>query len=112
MANFKPAVGVYAMHHMHNGKTGNLVLISSETRPGFFGIEYVPCGGASYSWPAEEFRPVTDAALYAKARVHAINRELGTIDGRKISLCLERAKWEGAIDALNAIASASGENIP
>lgn len=101
MTEFTPSVGMYAMHHMHNCERGTLVRIESEPRPGHFGIEYVPCGGASYSWPAAEFRPVTEPRLLAVCRLHAIRRDKREAELRVRALEAEEAKWTGVVQVFD-----------
>lgn len=69
-ASWEPKHGEYAMHHMDGREKGTLVLL--ELLPsGWFGVSYIPCGGASFSWPASDFKPVTDPRLVAVAKKHA-----------------------------------------
>lgn len=65
--------GDYAMHHMHGGERGTLVLVVEQCAGGCFGIQYVPNGGSSFSWPASDFRPITCPHLKAVAKLHAAN---------------------------------------
>ena len=65
--------GDYAMHHMDGRERGTLVLVTDRNSAGNFGIQYVPNGGSSFSWPASDFRPITCPHLKAVAKLHAAN---------------------------------------
>ena len=95
---FALEVGGYMMHHLRNRDEGTLVRIDSINELGHYGICYIQArlpdnlkdwqyaspekgwivgtGGYSFSWPAEEFRPVTDPEQIALVHVfHALHEE-------------------------------------
>lgn len=83
-APFVVKVGDYAMHCMNGlAGSGTLVRVESETRPGHFSIQYVSIrsggevsgGGGSSSWPACDFRPITDPVKLAAAKCFEAQRQ-------------------------------------
>lgn len=112
MEEFKPAKGVYAMHHMNNGEKGSLVLITEERitdgRGKVFGISYVPSGGASFYWEESEFRPVKDPHLIAICKNHAAQRKLKELKQEIVTTEAEIVKWAGVIEVFKE-AAAKGE---
>ena len=103
---FKPAKGVYAIHH-HKGSSdeGTLVLIDDEsetnTRGIVFSILYMPNGGASFWWEASEFSPVTDPHQIAICKKHAAEQKLKELKKETISTEAEIVKWSGVLEVFN-----------
>lgn len=104
-------IGDYAMHHMRNGKEGNLVLIISdklENDKHKYGIEYVCVrkngevqgGGYSFSWPEEEFRPITDPCLIAASKVFEAGRLVKDFNSKAKDQEYHRDVWRSALIAL------------
>jgi hypothetical protein len=98
--DFIPKVGDYAMHHMFcKDENATLVQVNSE-HDGRFGISYVPSGGASFSWPAKEFRPVTDPIMLAAVNAHKARQRIGFHETQKQKAISEAAKWDGVVEVL------------
>lgn len=102
-------VGSYWMHHMSSGPRGTLVRINSENR-GRYGVDYVQLtpddriigGGASFSWPPEEFRPISDPLLHLAAQYHDADVRLGDLRKQMELLQARKTATHAAILALKA----------
>ena len=102
--------GDYAMHHMHNRADGTLVRLEEERPGNRFAIEYVPNGGGSSSWPADEFRPITDPLLLATAKRHKSLRSASVHEAAAKQDLHDARKWEGVIECLKEVLSAVAAN--
>ncbi len=107
-AQHTPVVGGYYMQR------GGLVRVEDE-RDGRFGTQYiqvvdgrVTSGGFSGSWPASDYTPITDPALYAAAKHFEALREAH--DHRVLcSRAESRAEhWRLAMEAIQEAAKATG----
>lgn len=115
---FTPAVGVYAMHHMHGGSNGTLVLIDSRNDEGCFSIQYVQVlwngtdvigGGSSSSWPASDFRPVTDPILLAAAKCFDAKRQEHDHSVKAARAKAEAEIWRRVVSVMHDGSKARGE---
>lgn len=104
-----PVVGDYYMQR------GSLVLCASEIKPGWFETHYVQIGdnnvsggGASFSWPASDYTPITDPRLYAAAQAHRAMREAAELRKAVATAEADLQIWLAAMKALTVAAKASG----
>lgn len=103
-----PVVGGYYMQR------GGLVRIESAVG-NHFSTQYIQIvngdvrsGGASSSWPASDYTPITDPLLYAAAQVFEAQREAH--DHRVLGSRAENRaeQWRFAMQAIAAAAKATG----
>lgn len=114
-----PNEGDYAMHHMNNGPTGNLVRISSKTASGGFLIEYVSdygdgtvqSGGSSGTWPAVDFRPITDPKLLAASRIFEANRNVAELKRQVVLAERDVSLWKLAYAAIRETQAVVAKDI-
>jgi hypothetical protein len=110
-------VGDYLMHHMHGSEKGALVRVDSRSATeGCYGVQYVQVrhdnsdvisGGYSSSWPASDFRAITDPALLAASKCFEANREARDLEERAAILRKEAAVWRNAMQAIIVCKTAS-----
>jgi hypothetical protein len=101
-------VGGYYSHRMHGADSGTPVRISMEFlregHPPRYGAEYVgnagQGGGSSFSWPAEEFFPITDPADVARVRIFESRRLIVEHESAAAAARRELAGWTRALDAI------------
>lgn len=79
-----PKDGGYAMHHMDGRTNGTLVRLQAVEKGDGFWIHYVPRGGSSGTWPASEFKPVTDPRLIAVTRKDQADRDVSDLKAKLI----------------------------
>lgn len=99
-------VGDYVMHHMSGGPNGTLVRVLEETTADRFGVGYVQLvadsvvsGGTSWSWPASDFRPITDPLYLLAARLDAAGRTAAAARATAATKDAEANSLRGAIRA-------------
>ena len=103
MSEFKVKTGICAMHHMNKNENGKLVYIERETTQGWFSIAYVPNGGFSSSWAADEFKPVTDPVLLAVSKAYLARRSACDLERESRSANKEAEIWDGVVEVLKEI---------
>lgn len=112
--------GDFMMHHMHGGQSGTLVQLDREDRPGQWSVRYVQMmhdgsdvigGGSSSSWPAEEFKPVSDAKSLAACKCFAAKNLHHDLTVKASRAAQEAETWRRVVQVMHEAEKMQPETV-
>jgi len=100
MSEFTPKAGEYCLLCHNDESICTFVYIDYEIKDGWFSVMYMPNGGGSSAWSANQFKPLKDPLHIAMAKKHKAGVEKTQCEKRISELSKEIEKWSGVVQVL------------